>query len=210
MTRNTPEKNKVIEGVEHIYCSTCKIYIPIIDEETQESNFSNRAASKNGYAYSCKACEREASKKSYKKNKRKAKDKKQYYRHREDHLRRAKERYKDNKDDILQKAKEYRQTDKGKQAVREASQRRRDRIKQNTNTKRNYTEADVIEKSLVMGMPTCGICGLPIDVDSREEWHVDHIIPIAEGGPDLLENVRLTHASCNLTRPKDARDLKEV
>ena len=43
----------------------------------------------------------------------------------------------------------------------------------------------------------CSICGGPLGLlDS----HVDHVIPLIEGGEDTLSNCSLTHQSCNLRK----------
>lgn len=47
----------------------------------------------------------------------------------------------------------------------------------------------------------CGICGNQID--SFDEMHVDHIIPLSRGGKDILANLQLTHANCNLKKGSD-------
>jgi 5-methylcytosine-specific restriction endonuclease McrA len=53
----------------------------------------------------------------------------------------------------------------------------------------------------------CYLCGLGIDFMAtrkcgNEGWqsglHIDHLIPLSKGGSDTLENVRPTHAVCNL------------
>lgn len=55
----------------------------------------------------------------------------------------------------------------------------------------------------------CHICHTPIDLKASRrvgvgDWflglHIDHLIPIAKGGPDTLENVRPSHAICNLKK----------
>ena len=55
----------------------------------------------------------------------------------------------------------------------------------------------------------CHICNHPIDLKASRrvgigDWllglHIDHLIPIAKGGPDTLENVRPSHAICNLRK----------
>jgi 5-methylcytosine-specific restriction endonuclease McrA len=68
-----------------------------------------------------------------------------------------------------------------------------------------YNELQVISKY----GGNCYICGLEIDfMASRkcgeEGWenglHIDHLIPIAKGGIDSLDNVRPTHGICNLSK----------
>lgn len=55
--------------------------------------------------------------------------------------------------------------------------------------------------SISAGHPPCAICGKPIDYTLH--WPdpmcfvVDHIIPIAAGGPDTLANKQAAHNSCN-------------
>lgn len=44
----------------------------------------------------------------------------------------------------------------------------------------------------------CGLCGGQIN--SIDEMHVDHIIPLSRGGKDILANLQLTHARCNIDK----------
>lgn len=55
----------------------------------------------------------------------------------------------------------------------------------------------------------CYLCNKPIDLQAprwtaKPGWemglHLDHVIRIADGGPDTLENVRPTHGICNLKK----------
>lgn len=59
----------------------------------------------------------------------------------------------------------------------------------------NHTRLEVFERD-------SGICQICDEVLDYNNWHEDHIIPIVLGGPDTLDNVRATHPSCNLSRPK--------
>lgn len=43
----------------------------------------------------------------------------------------------------------------------------------------------------------CGICGESID---PSDWHLDHIIPLAQGGPHTYANTQATHPFCNLSK----------
>jgi 5-methylcytosine-specific restriction endonuclease McrA len=65
-----------------------------------------------------------------------------------------------------------------------------------------YSVAEVLE---VYGS-NCHLCGLPIDLKAPRQagkpgyemgLHVDHVIRLADGGDDILENVRPAHAICN-------------
>lgn len=63
----------------------------------------------------------------------------------------------------------------------------------------------------------CYLCKEPINLEAPrvagvDGWekglHIDHVIPIIKGGPDTLENVRPSHALCNIS--KGAKELDEV
>ena len=42
----------------------------------------------------------------------------------------------------------------------------------------------------------CGVCEIVID----GKFHIDHIIPLSRGGEHVVENLQLTHPSCNLKK----------
>ena len=44
----------------------------------------------------------------------------------------------------------------------------------------------------------CALCGRPILADDRV--HIDHIIPVHQGGTDDPSNLRVVHDICNLTK----------
>lgn len=43
----------------------------------------------------------------------------------------------------------------------------------------------------------CGICGKSA---KREDWSMDHVVPLSQGGPHTYANVVLAHVSCNSRR----------
>ena len=57
-------------------------------------------------------------------------------------------------------------------------------------------------KRILKTQNTCGICGYPVDVTLKPPNPmapaIDHIIPVSKGGhPSALENLQLSHATCN-------------
>lgn len=43
----------------------------------------------------------------------------------------------------------------------------------------------------------CYLCGLSADPNN---WHLDHIVPLARGGAHAYRNVAVTHPACNLSK----------
>ena len=55
----------------------------------------------------------------------------------------------------------------------------------------------------------CGICHKEMDGFGGDEMHVDHIIPLALGGPDIFANWQAAHAFCNLAKGDSGRPLPD-
>lgn len=86
---------------------------------------------------------------------------------------------------------------------RSSSNVRRLRILENGSSYYSLTQV------LITYGKNCHICHTPIDLKASRrvgigDWflglHIDHLIPIAKGGPDTLKNVRPSHAICNLKK----------
>ncbi|MFC5789680.1 HNH endonuclease [Agromyces tardus] len=67
--------------------------------------------------------------------------------------------------------------------------------------KRSTTTRDRHRAQIRRGRPHCGICKGEIDYTLHYlkpgAYVVDHIIPLALGGPDTIENKQAAHRHCN-------------
>lgn len=91
---------------------------------------------------------------------------------------------------------------------RKAVARRSGNLRQ-TRILENGFEFYTVTQVLVLYGKNCHICHDPIDLKASRrvgmgDWllglHIDHVLAIALGGPDTLENVRPSHAICNLKK----------
>jgi 5-methylcytosine-specific restriction endonuclease McrA len=162
------------------------------------NNFSKRRASPDGLAYSCKFCERKVALESYHRRKEQGKLEKTEEQ-KEMERQYSRDYYKATREDRLKYYQEYRATRRGRQVQREGTRRRAARMKEQKGDA-PYQRWEVVKKDTIDGVLLCGICRKPIE--RVRDMHLDHIIPIAMGGPDVLDNVRCVHKECNLKRPK--------
>lgn len=104
----------------------------------------------------------------------------------------------------IEKFREYRRNSAQRKAAKHRQKvRRRARVRGNEYER--YTFEQVIE----LYGTICYLCNLEIDMEAPrncigDNWqnglHIDHVIPISKNGPDTLENVRPTHALCNINK----------
>lgn len=54
---------------------------------------------------------------------------------------------------------------------------------------------------IARGEPPCWLCGKPIDYEVKypnpSAYVIDHVMPLARGGTDTLDNLKPAHAGCN-------------
>lgn len=71
-------------------------------------------------------------------------------------------------------------------------------------THRNTATRDKHRRIIAQGRPPCHWCGEPIDYDAHHldplSFQVDHVHPIAKGGPDTLDNKVPSHRACNTAK----------
>jgi 5-methylcytosine-specific restriction endonuclease McrA len=166
----------------------------------------------------CIAYKKQVAIKSYEKNKEKIKiAKKAYYEKNKDILlKKMKIYYADNREHLMEYATSYavENRERLREVKREYSKKhpemdrnknRRKRAIKKQNGFEKYSEQDVLS---TYGTD-CYLCGSPIDLSASRRcgspgWelglHIEHYVDIALGGPDTLENVRPSHAKCNLNK----------
>lgn len=66
---------------------------------------------------------------------------------------------------------------------------------------RNTAARDRDRNAIRRLKPPCGICGGTIDYSlpylDPMSYVVDHVIPVAKGGPDSIDNKQAAHRGCN-------------
>lgn len=81
----------------------------------------------------------------------------------------------------------------------------RDRARKRGVVSQYYTRKQIIDRD---GLD-CHICKVPVDltanhVQGQPGWelypHIDHVVPLALGGIDTIDNVKLAHAKCNIDK----------
>lgn len=178
-------RKKSIEGDKE--CRSCKAVLP----RTKDYFFSD-SSRPDGLANQCKKCHR-ASNDDY--TKRNLQASKEYQRkYKLENNTRVAERIKHwrekNRDYARQQVKDWcnANPEKTLESSRRRRHRRRARLANVESKPINFK--NIWEK--YHGM--CGICDQPIEF---EKAHFDHIIPLAEAGPDTEENLQPAHLRCN-------------
>ena len=150
---------------------------------------------------------RESSKKFRQANRKKRREnyKKYYETHREEINKKTRKRREASREEYNKQERERRalNPEPSRKAARKSSNKRRAQKLENGHIP--YSETQV----LTLYGTACHLCNLPINLEASRkagigDWrnglHMDHVLPISKGGSDTLENVRPTHAACNLRK----------
>ena len=112
-----------------------------------------------------------------------------------------KEYYQNNKEKVLERQREY---DKNNLHKSREKERKRRALKK-ANIHEPYSEDQVLK----LYGSVCHICKEEINLSAKRStgapgWerglHIDHVMPLSKGGPDMLDNVRPAHGLCNLQK----------
>jgi 5-methylcytosine-specific restriction endonuclease McrA len=168
--------------------------------------FNKNSGSKTNTSGNCKACQKKSAAGSYSRTKKRRNYKKYYQENKDIKQKHARAYYEANKDELKVKHAKYLQTKGGKKVMAKAHAKRREALANNKGIP--YTRAMVIDRDgvfLGQSSPVCYLCLDPIVDTSGSSLHIDHVVPVVEGGLDCITNVACTHNLCNLKREKDAR-----
>lgn len=109
--------------------------------------------------------------------------------------------YFNNRDAKLEKNKVWTKNNPDK---KRAHSRKRRALKNNS-ISNNYLDSDILSKY----GSDCYLCGSAVDLLAprsigSDGWqnslHLEHVIPLSKGGNDTIENIRPSHALCNLRK----------
>ena len=121
--------------------------------------------------------------------------------------------YQNNKDKLRQRSKDYRANNPEKWKQVRAGYRKRNPEKVQADRRIRYARKFggshkfyTVQEVLNLYGTNCHLCDLPIDLNAPRHTakpgyqyglHIDHVIRLADGGHDVIENVRPAHAICN-------------
>ena len=79
--------------------------------------------------------------------------------------------------------------------------------------KRSGARRDRHRKLIARNRPACHLCGEEIDYDTDDHldpmsFTIDHIIPLAKGGADHIDNIAAAHRKCNRDKSDGPRVLR--
>ena len=197
-------------------CGICKESKPL-DEFISDKRV------KNGTGSRCKPCQRQVSKEYRRKNPEKVRD---YYRNNRERLLADQRRYyEENPEKYKAKIKanceriakdpkwiEYKRewhrknADRYREYHREWAEANREKTREYRRKSENKRRARLRSlpfedvDHLKVFKRDSGICGICCEPVNPEDWHLDHIVPLALGGSHLYENVQVSHPRCNLSK----------
>ena len=179
-----------------------------------EQKFHKKASSKDGLAAVCTVCKaakdrlyREQHSEALKTSKRQYRTEnlekvkranKNYYENNKEKIAKKTKEYRDKNKDILQSKKsEYYKSMAGKLVAKKAKNIRR-ALKKSTSD--NTVTKDYLETLLTIQNNRCYYCKSGLDLLTNGAIHLDHYIPLSQGGAHSCGNIVWTCPSCNLRK----------
>lgn len=110
-----------------------------------------------------------------------------------------------NPEKMLESSRKYRRNNLEKRRQLDIRNKHRRRARTLNNGFEIYTEKQIIDLYGII----CYLCNLEIDMKAprsckEKGWElglqIDHVVPIAKGGGDTLDNVRPSHGICNIRK----------
>lgn len=189
-------------------CKVCEVEKPLIVE-----NFRKHFRKGKWYwEYECRSCTRKKIKAARDADvvAARARERVRYYANLELHRALGRNGYRKNRVNILARVSKKRAENGDK--MREADREYAKRWRKNNKFKSNQWAAKqrAVKKKVKIGKIVkadidalfgkqkgkCAICFKTI----KGKWHIDHIVPLAKGGPHELKNFQLTHPICNIRK----------
>lgn len=187
-------------------CSKCKV-VQGLDE------FSNHKRAKDGKQSECKTCGKEYNAKHRQKN---IEYQKEHYQENEEYYKEYNKRYhqknieeyKKRSQKNIEKIKKYRKRyyqkniEKYKGYVKKYCQKNPEKIREKSSKRRALklkVTAGIVDYEEIKDRDkmNCYLCGEDITDDN---YHFDHVYPLSKGGAHSMDNIKVTHARCNLVK----------
>lgn len=127
------------------------------------------------------------------KNRINANYRKNYSKYREKILKNKRTYQKNNKEKLSEKYKRYRNTFEGKIIIRTHNINRKKKIKSVSD---GTVKPKFIKELMNSQLEKCKIC----EINIKDNFHIDHIMPLCRGGLHAITNVQLLCPTCNLTK----------
>ena len=160
------------------YCKGCDSYKSI-------DNFAKDNRAKSGLQTRCKSCQKEY----YTENR----DRYRELKKKESYKLKMKEYFNNNKDSINEYKRQRYKTEEGKAKVKVNNRNRKDKI-------RSTSDGSITHRRILQLLKKqdykCAISG----VDIRDDYHIDHIIPLSKGGKHIDSNIQLLAPSVNMSK----------
>lgn len=103
----------------------------------------------------------------------------------------------------------HKNKDKIKKNPARKARRHRQKVRRKARLRGNKSEIYTVQEVLDLYGTVCYLCNKEIDLQAPrnctgDNWqmglHIDHVIDIQYGGSDTLDNVKPTHALCNVAK----------